>query len=129
MQTTTTKLIDAYKKARGIRSDRQLCAALGIGSGNAARYRNGRTMDEETAMKVCEALGIDPGPTLANLAADREISPRVAREWRRIAKTLGASAMGLTAMLINLADAPLSAAYNYICILCQIKDSLIRTHP
>lgn len=118
MRTTTTKLMDDYKKARGLHSDRQLCEALGIGSGNAARYRHGRTMEEETAVKVCEALGIDAGPVLANLAADRNVNPKVQREWRRIAKTLGASAAGLAAMLINLTDAPFRAAYTYLCILC-----------
>lgn len=126
--TTTTELIDAYAARHGLENDLQIAKRLKLASGSVYRYRRGPTMDDALAIQICRDLRIDPAPILANLAADREIKPNVKAEWRRIAKTLGASAVGLTAVLINLADAKLNAVYNYVCILCQIKKSLIRRY-
>lgn len=101
MKTTTTHLIDLYMKEIKVRSDRQVCVKLGLGSGTVSRYRSGSTMDYEIARKVCKTLNLDVEYYTAKLEADRQITPERKKLWLSIAKRISSSA-AVVAVAITL---------------------------
>jgi transcriptional regulator with XRE-family HTH domain len=86
---TTTDLIDAVKKAKGITSDYALAKQLGLKPQTISNYRHGRTqMSDETAVALAGMIDRPPAPILAQLAAERAKSPEVAKVWREAARAL-----------------------------------------
>lgn len=87
METTTTALLDRWKRAQGLGSDYAAAKALGVSQGTLSNWRHGRShADVELAAKMAEALGLDTLGTLAAIQADRETRPGAAAVWRRYGK-------------------------------------------
>lgn len=68
--------IDRVKKATGIESDYGIAKALGLSRQTISAYRGKTpTLDEETAVKVAEALGERPEAVYLDQLAERTKSP------------------------------------------------------
>lgn len=105
--TTTTRLLDRWKAARGITSDNAAAQALGISRQAVSRYRKGAAQaDVEIAARMAEDLGLDTLGTLAAIQADRETRPGAAAVWRRYGKgAFMALALGLSVGLSSPGNA------------------------
>jgi|GEM_PF-1033204 len=128
-----TSMLDKIKEKNGLKSDYKLALFLGIGEGNLANYRHGRSLpDERACEKIAAALGVDPDLLILQVSATRARSPEIRSTWMRIAQRLQSGAVHV-AVLIGLAvvgftsapnaeAAALSpaAARSSVCILCKV---------
>ena len=63
-------LLDRALHAGGHRSDRQLSLALGLASNAVWAFRQGKILPaSDTIIKLCQVVGDDPRPALADLGA------------------------------------------------------------
>ena len=114
---TTVQLLDAVKAAKGISSDYALAPVLGMTRGAVSNYRQGtRVMDDVAAMKVADALGVDPAYVVACVHAERAVKEgddARAAMWeivagkfqaaaRRVAAFARAAAVLVMAVLLSL---------------------------
>jgi plasmid maintenance system antidote protein VapI len=82
---TTLEYIDEAKKALGIESDYGMAKWMGITTGAMAHYRGGkRTIDDYTASKLADAIGLDPLEVIAAANAEREKDEKKKDYWRKI---------------------------------------------
>ncbi|HEX7890309.1 MAG TPA: helix-turn-helix domain-containing protein [Ramlibacter sp.] len=64
--------IDRLKDARGWESDYRAAKELGLSRNTISNYRSGtRTLDDETAVKVAEALEVEPEIIILDQHAER----------------------------------------------------------
>lgn len=70
--------IDRVKNYTGLTSDYAVAQALGINRSTVSKYRHETTptLDEESAIKVAEALGERPEAVLLDQYAERTKSPQ-----------------------------------------------------
>lgn len=82
--------IDRAKAAKGWESDYRAAKELGITRGAMSQIRIGQsaTLGEDTALKVAEALGIDPAGIVIDQLAERSKSPTVRASLRKLAEPL-----------------------------------------
>lgn len=69
--------IDKIKTVRGWNSDYRVAQELHLSRNTISTYRGGRsqTMDEETSVKVAEALGLNPAGIVIDQVAERTKDP------------------------------------------------------
>lgn len=93
--------IDKAKLVKGWESDYKAAKALGITSGAMSQIRTGHsaTLGEETAIKVAEALGINPAGVILDQVAERVKSAAV--------------------------RSTLSAEAERLCILCKVTLAIL----
>ena len=126
---TIPEMLDQIKAKNGLKSDYKLALYMGIGEGNLANYRHGRSLpDERACEKIAAALEIDADVLIAEMNAIRAKSPDVRATWQRIANRLqgavhaaviaGVSVVGFTSSpnaeataLTPKLDAPASVYY------------------
>ncbi len=78
----TKQYLQAAKARLGITSDYALAARLGITRSGISQYQSGKnTMGDETALKIAEILGIDPGKVLLDMAVERSKSSEIQAVW------------------------------------------------
>ncbi len=82
--------IDRVKIARGWASDYRAAKELGLSRNAISNYRSGtrNTLDEDTALKVAGALGIDPAGIIIDQMSERTKSPEVRSTLAKIAGEL-----------------------------------------
>ena len=82
--------IDQVKAKRHWDSDYRVAKELGITRGALSQIRTGdsATIGEDTAIKVAEALGIDPAGVIIDQLAERSKSPAVRLSLGKIAASL-----------------------------------------
>lgn len=81
-------MIDAAKRAANIRSDRSLCAALGLSAIAVHHYRyNAVLPSDETMVRLCALSGLDPTAGLIALNISRSEGEARAR-YRALAEAL-----------------------------------------
>lgn len=81
--------IDRVKSARKWESDYRVAKELGFKANTISMYRTrGGPMDEEIAIKVAQALGMDPAGIVIGQAAERSKSPELRSTLARIAAPL-----------------------------------------
>jgi len=92
---TTIEYLDAAKKALSVESDYEMARKLGIQKQAMSNYRTRiRTIDDYTAAKIAEALGLDPMEVIAAANAEREKDGKRREYWRQIgAKVVAAGLM------------------------------------
>lgn len=98
----TIDFLDAVRHKHNIHSDNQLALFLGCTRGAISGYRNKRSaMDDEIALRVSDALEIDPAYVIACIHAEREKNAALRSIWERVATlTMGAAAvLGVVALL------------------------------
>jgi transcriptional regulator with XRE-family HTH domain len=82
--------IDRVKASKGWESDYRVAKELGFSRNTIGNFRSGRsgTMDEETALKVAAALGIDPAAVIIDQVAERSKLPEISAALHRLANQL-----------------------------------------
>lgn len=72
--------IDRVKQVRGWESDYKAAQELGLTRSSISlhRSRGNTTLDEDSAVKVAELLGVDPVGVILDQVAERSKSPAVA---------------------------------------------------
>lgn len=102
MKTTVEYLI-AAKAAIGVESDSALGKAIGLHRNAVGQYMNGsRVMDDYTALKVAQILGVDPLEVIAAANHERERSIEKREAWANLWNAT-TQKMGRAASLMVLA--------------------------
>lgn len=100
MQKTTVEFLDAVMKKHGITSDNKLSAFLGCTRSGISGYRYKKSyLDDEIALRVADALGLDPAYVVACCHAERERNAEVKKVWTNMAKRLSAVAAAVLAVV------------------------------
>lgn len=87
---TTIDFLNAIKAAHGLTSDYQLAKFLGLTQSSISLSMSGRTyLGDETAIKVAEALKIDPAIVMASVHYERAKKEQEKAVWRGILERLG----------------------------------------
>lgn len=83
----TVEYLDAVKIKHGLKSDFALANKLKVVPSALINYRRGLSrFGDGMAIKVAEALDIDPAEILAVVNAERTKSPEARETWTRMAK-------------------------------------------
>ena len=83
-ETTTVKLLDAWKTKRQITSDNAAAIALGIKRQTISSWRHGRShANPATADTMASDLGLDALRVLAAIEADRAYTGEDRRVWQK----------------------------------------------
>lgn len=146
----TLEILDAVKKSHGLTTDTELANLLECSTAQISQYRTKkRTMDDYTASRVADLLGLDPMALIAQANAEREKNEEKREYWKRKAECFlnrGAYACSIAviALVTNFVTpspaqaAPLTQSGNdVICImlnrliqrLVKIKRQLFRPRP
>ena len=81
--------IDRVKMSRGWESDYRVAKELGFKPNTISSYRaHGTPMDEKIAIKVAEALGVEPAAVLIDQLAERSKDERVSSALHQVARQL-----------------------------------------
>lgn len=82
--------IDRVKAAKGWPSDYKAAQELGITKGAMSQIRTGDslTLGEGTAIKVAEALGVDPAGIIIDQVAERSKDAGLSTALHRVARQL-----------------------------------------
>lgn len=107
---TTNEFLDAVKAKHGLASDYALCKKLGVSSSRIGNYRTNRSVfDDLMAVKVAEALEIEPLYVIASVHAERAKKDGEKKVWTDILEKLGGIAasvvIGFTACALPSQDA------------------------
>ena len=93
--------IDRIKTTKGWESDYRVAKELGLSKQTISKYRGPTpTFDEEMALRVAEALGIDPAAVLIDQLAERSKVPAISAALHKVA--------------------------NQLCILCKVASAINR---
>ena len=94
--------IDKVKAARGWESDYRVAKELGFSRNTIGNFRAGRnqSMDEETAVKVARALGVDPAAVIIDQVAERSKDAGISAALHKVASQL--------------------------CILCKVASAVVK---
>lgn len=94
----SNELLDALKKQLGVESDYALARLLKISRPALSDWRT-RGLSDERALQFATDLGINPGPVLAAIHAERSADPKVRKAWETIAKTIRSAAAAVLVVL------------------------------
>jgi transcriptional regulator with XRE-family HTH domain len=95
----TIRYIEEAKEKLGVSSDYAIAKKLGISRQAFSQYKHGeRIIDDYTAAKLAEVLGVEPIEVIAAANAEREKDSAKVEFWRRLAG--GRQAAGLAGVLI-----------------------------
>jgi plasmid maintenance system antidote protein VapI len=82
---TTTEYLDTAKTAINAPSDYALAKWLGVTKQAIYGYRAGRTIiDDYTALKIAEAIGVNPLEVIAAANLEREKNEKKREVWRKV---------------------------------------------
>lgn len=82
---TTVEYLRAAKDAAGLESDNALSKAIGVSRATISLYMSGdRTMDDYTALKVAQILGIDAIEVIAAANHERERTAERREAWENL---------------------------------------------
>jgi transcriptional regulator with XRE-family HTH domain len=116
---TTLEYIDELAELKGWKTDYQIAKGLNIKTTTMTRYRrHGGTMDNDTAWKVADALGVDAVEVIAAVEierAERSDNTEKAAVWKRRFQAVSTSA----ATVFGLIALPYGQwLTDQLCILC-----------
>lgn len=103
---TTIELMDALRVRYGLTSDYQLAHFLGVERQAVSHYRTGRTLGDDTAIKVAELLGMDWAYVIACVHAERAQRDETKNLWAGLAKKLAPTALALLVGCTVIAAGP-----------------------
>lgn len=84
---TTIDFLEAIKTRHNVTSDYALAKYLGLTRSAISKYRNTKTaFDETMALRVAEALEIDPAYVLACVSFERANCTEAKEAWQRLAQ-------------------------------------------
>lgn len=86
-ETTSVKLLDAWKAKKGMTSDNQAAITLGVSRSAVSAWRKGTGHASPTyAARMATDLGLDELRVLASIEADRAYNGDDRRVWQRHGK-------------------------------------------
>lgn len=87
LETTTVRLLDAWKVKKGLDSDYKAAKELKVSLGTPSNWRHGRSHAKPAlAVRMARDLGMDELPVLAAIEADRAHDGEDRRVWQRHGK-------------------------------------------
>lgn len=91
-ETTTVRLLDAWKAKKGIDSDYKAAQELGVSRGTPSNWRNGQSHARPAlAARMAQDLGLDDLQAMAAVEADRSHDGNDRRAWQRHGRALFAA--------------------------------------
>lgn len=88
----TIEYLDAVKTAKGLTSDYQLAKLLGFPLSSVSSYRTGRRFfDDDAALTVADALGVNPLAVIAAANAERAKTDQQKARWLELVEKFSAS--------------------------------------
>lgn len=88
----SVELVERLKARHALRSNYAVAKFLGVYPSTVTSWQKGRSrMDDKLALKVAEALEMDPGEVLASLYAERTDCPEVRKVWEHVAERMHAA--------------------------------------
>lgn len=109
MKTTKEYMADvrARIKAKGLNPSKyRLAIELGVSQMTVAYWLTGRTMDDDSALRVADYLGVDHDEVLIAMAHERAKTPAARKAWAKVAKTVSAGTGMALALALAYAVAP-----------------------
>ena len=89
---TTIEFLDAVKEKIGITSDYALAKQLGFPLSTMSNYRTGRRIiDDDAALEVATALGVNPLAVIAAANIERAKTPEQRARWSGVMEKFSAS--------------------------------------
>lgn len=89
---TTIEFLDAVKEKVGITSDYALAKQLGFPLSTMSNYRTGRRIiDDDAALEVATALGVNPLQVIAAANIERAKTPEQRARWSGVMEKFSAS--------------------------------------
>jgi len=116
----TTEYLEESKKLLGISSDYALAKWLEVTDGAMSHYKTGRrTIDDYTAARIADALGINPMEIIAAAnaeRAEREKDEKRREYWRKVFASCAAACLLLAAGMLKdqgIAEAKSADNFHY----------------
>lgn len=117
--------IDRVKSTHGWESDYRVAKELGLSRATVSSYRSRTpTLDEDSAVKVAHALGIDPVLILADQALERAKNEEARSAWAVALQRLGGVAASIF-LVAGLGGGGSGSADAATLSSSQIKSSLL----
>jgi transcriptional regulator with XRE-family HTH domain len=108
--SVTTALVDRWKTAKGVTSDRQAAKLLGITPAAVSNYRNGVShADAGVLIRMATDLGLDPTGYVLAVQAERTTTLKTKMALQKLAARFGPFAAGL---LIWISGANCAQSHN-----------------
>lgn len=105
----TNEYIALLKERKNLSSDYAAAKYLGITRAAMSSYKTGRScLSDEVAVRVADELGIPEGIVLADIHAEREHDPRIAKVWEQIAQQL--KSVAVCCFLVVVSNMPMDKA-------------------
>ena len=87
--SATLELLDRYKAVKSLASDNAAALALGITRQTINNWRKRASQGEARVIeRMCNAVGLEPGPWLIRMVEERSPHPEDRKVWRRMAKRM-----------------------------------------
>jgi transcriptional regulator with XRE-family HTH domain len=109
MKTTKDYLADlrATMSAKGLNPSKyRMARELNVSDLTVTNWERGRTMDDESAIRVAAYLDVQEGEILAAMAHERAKTPEARQAWEKIARKVGAGAALTLVFALAYAVAP-----------------------
>jgi len=102
----SNELLDALKAHSGVASEYALAKKILKVDVNSVRDMRERGLSDARALQIATLLGLEPGPVLAAIHAERAKDPAVKKAWEKIAKTMRSAAAAVLVVLGMAGTAP-----------------------
>lgn len=112
-----SEYIDEVKRSNGLDTDYKVAKLLGCRQQKISNWREGQTMDNETARQVAEILNIPVWQIIADMEAERQKDPAKRKAWKMLSKLSKESGRATANLLIPLSF--LAYGFQHY-ILCKI---------
>ncbi|MBB1404889.1 hypothetical protein H5079_04595 [Pseudoalteromonas sp. SG44-5] len=108
------ELIKKYRDFKGYSQDKQVCADMGVSTGNVTDIKKGRrSLTANQCIFLCEQMGIDFKPALIQLAIEKSKTKEEVKAWEEVAKKISAACVaGL--LLVTASFTPIQGAHSRI---------------
>ena len=120
---STQEYIEEAKRALSLCSDYRFAKWLGVKGATVSYYKSGkRIIDDYAAVRIAEALKIDPMEVIRAANYEREKEGKRKEFWRDFGRATGAGFVGLSLFLTGVYNAPTRAAERITeYTLCAIR--------
>jgi transcriptional regulator with XRE-family HTH domain len=87
--SATLELLDRFKAVKALPSDNAAALELGITRQTINNWRKRASQGEPRVIeRMCNAVGVEPGPWLIRMLEERSPHPEDRKVWRRMAKRM-----------------------------------------
>lgn len=104
---TIRQYIDESINAGKIKNLAEISRLTGVARSTVTRWYDGdRTPDDDQAIQLAQALGVDPMEMLAECGAARAKTPETRRTWEQIAARMAASSITACVLAMTVGHSP-----------------------